>query len=66
MRCTLNGEVAQDGYTFGMVFSVARPISYPGSAMTPTPGDLVVTGTSAGASQSRSAGRPGLVGTNRS
>lgn len=48
VRCTLNGEVAQDGHTSGMVFPVARPIPYLSSVMTLTPGDVVVTGTPAG------------------
>jgi 2-keto-4-pentenoate hydratase/2-oxohepta-3-ene-1,7-dioic acid hydratase in catechol pathway len=48
VRCTVNGELRQDGRTSEMVFSPAFLISYISQVMTLEPGDLVLTGTPAG------------------
>ncbi len=48
VRCTVNGELRQDGRTSEMVFSPAFLVSYISQVMTLEPGDLVLTGTPAG------------------
>ncbi len=48
VRCTVNGEVRQDGTTADMVFDIATLIAYVSSVMTLEPGDLLTTGTPAG------------------
>jgi len=48
VRCTLNGEVVQDGHTSEMIFPVAELVSYLSSTMTLQPGDVIMTGTPAG------------------
>jgi len=44
----LNGEVMQSSNTSGMIFSVAKVISYLSQMMTLHPGDIISTGTPAG------------------
>jgi 2-keto-4-pentenoate hydratase/2-oxohepta-3-ene-1,7-dioic acid hydratase in catechol pathway len=48
VRCTVNGQVRQDGTTADMVFDVAALVAYVSSVMTLEPGDLIATGTPAG------------------
>ncbi len=48
IRLTLDGETLQDSSTSGMIFTVARLVSYLSLAMTLEPGDVVSTGTPAG------------------
>jgi 2-keto-4-pentenoate hydratase/2-oxohepta-3-ene-1,7-dioic acid hydratase in catechol pathway len=48
IRCTLNGEVVQDGHTSEMIFSVAKLVSYLSGTQTLAPGDAIMTGTPAG------------------
>jgi 2-keto-4-pentenoate hydratase/2-oxohepta-3-ene-1,7-dioic acid hydratase in catechol pathway len=45
----LNGELRQHGKTSGMIFSIPEQISYISSIMTLEPGDIISTGTPAGA-----------------
>ena len=53
IRCTLNGEVMQDGTTSKMIFSVAELISFLSQGMTLVPGDVIVTGTPPGVGSAR-------------
>ncbi len=53
IRCTLNGEVVQDGTTSKMIFSVAELVSFLSSGMTLTPGDIIITGTPPGVGMAR-------------
>ena len=48
MSLKVNGEIRQDGSTAGMLYTVARIISYMSRYQTLLPGDLVITGTPAG------------------
>ncbi len=48
VRCTVNGELLQDGTTSDMVFGVAAVIANLSRHMTLEPGDVVLTGTPAG------------------
>ncbi len=48
IRCTLNGEVMQDGTTDKMIFSVAELVAFLSTGMTLMPGDVIITGTPAG------------------
>lgn len=48
VRCTVNGEIVQDGHTSKMIFPVAKLVSYLSSTMTLRPGDVIMTGTPAG------------------
>ena len=48
VRCTVNGELRQDGNTALMIHSVARILAYVSDFMTLEPGDIVMTGTPAG------------------
>jgi 2-keto-4-pentenoate hydratase/2-oxohepta-3-ene-1,7-dioic acid hydratase in catechol pathway len=48
LRCTLNGEVMQDGRTSDMVFGVSRLIEELSAVVTLLPGDVIFTGTPAG------------------
>ncbi|MGO8876896.1 MAG: fumarylacetoacetate hydrolase family protein [Acidimicrobiales bacterium] len=48
LRCTLNGELMQDGRTSDMVFSVSRLIEELSAVVTLLPGDVIFTGTPAG------------------
>ncbi len=53
IRCTLNGEVMQDGTTSKMIFSVAELVSFLSQGMTLVPGDVIVTGTPPGVGAAR-------------
>jgi 2,4-diketo-3-deoxy-L-fuconate hydrolase len=53
VRCTLNGEVMQDGTTAKMIFSVAELVSFLSQGMTLVPGDVIVTGTPPGVGSAR-------------
>ncbi|CAN5796665.1 fumarylacetoacetate hydrolase family protein [soil metagenome] len=48
IKCTLNGEVMQEGNTKKMVFSVAEIVAFLSTGMTLEPGDIIVTGTPPG------------------
>ena len=48
VKCTLNGEVVQDGSTGKMIFSVAEIVAFLSTGMTLEPGDIIMTGTPAG------------------
>jgi 2-keto-4-pentenoate hydratase/2-oxohepta-3-ene-1,7-dioic acid hydratase in catechol pathway len=48
VRCTVNGEVRQDGTTADLVFSVAQLVAYCAAFCTLLPGDVLLTGTPAG------------------
>jgi len=49
IKLTINGELRQHGNTRDMIFSVAEQIAYASSIMTLEPGDIISTGTPAGA-----------------
>jgi 2-keto-4-pentenoate hydratase/2-oxohepta-3-ene-1,7-dioic acid hydratase in catechol pathway len=49
IRFYLNGELRQQGNTRDMIFSVPEQVAYVSSIMTLEPGDLISTGTPAGA-----------------
>jgi 2,4-diketo-3-deoxy-L-fuconate hydrolase len=53
LRCTLNGEVMQDGTTREMIFSVAELVSFLSQGMTLVPGDIIATGTPPGVGMAR-------------
>jgi 2,4-didehydro-3-deoxy-L-rhamnonate hydrolase len=53
VRCTLNGEVMQDGTTSKMIFSVAQLVSFLSGGMTLEPGDIIITGTPPGVGMAR-------------
>ncbi|NQV05116.1 fumarylacetoacetate hydrolase family protein [bacterium] len=48
VRCTVNGEIRQEGNTEDMVFGVAELVEFISRVMTLLPGDVVLTGTPAG------------------
>ena len=48
VRCSVNGEVRQDGTTEHMIFDVPTLIAAITSVMTLEPGDLIATGTPEG------------------
>lgn len=48
VRCTVDGDLRQDGRTDQMVFSPSFLISYITQVMTLEPGDVIMTGTPAG------------------
>jgi len=48
IRCSVNGELRQQGRTSQMVFNPAYLISYISQVMTLEPGDIILTGTPAG------------------
>ncbi len=48
IRCTLDGQLMQDGHTADMIFSVARLISFLSQDTTLLPGTLILTGTPQG------------------
>lgn len=50
MRTTINGEVAQEGNTKNMIFSIPEIISYISETVTLVPGDVILTGTPKGKS----------------
>jgi 2-keto-4-pentenoate hydratase/2-oxohepta-3-ene-1,7-dioic acid hydratase in catechol pathway len=49
IRLTVNGELRQRGNTRDMIFSIPEQIAYISSIMTLEPGDIISTGTPAGA-----------------
>ncbi|MFB3109800.1 MAG: fumarylacetoacetate hydrolase family protein, partial [Acidimicrobiia bacterium] len=49
--CRVNGEVRQAGFTSDMIFGVAEILEYITAFTTLLPGDVVLTGTPAGASK---------------
>ncbi len=53
VRCTLNGEVVQDGHTSRMIFSVAELVAFLSTGMTLVPGDIIITGTPPGVGMAR-------------
>jgi 2-keto-4-pentenoate hydratase/2-oxohepta-3-ene-1,7-dioic acid hydratase in catechol pathway len=48
VRCTVNGELRQEGTTKDLVFDVAQLIAYCAAFTTLLPGDVLLTGTPAG------------------
>ncbi len=48
VRCTVNGEVRQDGTTADLVRGVAELVAWISNVMTLLPGDVILTGTPAG------------------
>ena len=48
VRCSVNGEIRQDGNTRDMAFSPAVIVAYTSGVMTLEPGDLIATGTPEG------------------
>jgi 2-keto-4-pentenoate hydratase/2-oxohepta-3-ene-1,7-dioic acid hydratase in catechol pathway len=48
LRCTLNGDVMQQGSTSDMIFSVAELIAFLSRDTTLAPGTLILTGTPPG------------------
>jgi 2-keto-4-pentenoate hydratase/2-oxohepta-3-ene-1,7-dioic acid hydratase in catechol pathway len=48
VRCSVDGEVRQDGTTADLVFDVPTLVSYISQVMTLLPSDVVLTGTPAG------------------
>ena len=53
IRCTLNGEVVQDGTTAKMIFPVSELVAFLSSGMTLEPGDVIITGTPPGVGMAR-------------
>ena len=49
IKLTINGEVRQQGNTRDMIFTIPEQIAYASSIMTLEPGDMISTGTPAGA-----------------
>ena len=49
IQLTINGEVRQQGNTRDMIFSIPEQIAYASTIMTLEPGDIISTGTPAGA-----------------
>jgi 2-keto-4-pentenoate hydratase/2-oxohepta-3-ene-1,7-dioic acid hydratase in catechol pathway len=49
IKLTVNGEVRQQGNTRDMIFSIPEQVAYASSIMTLEPGDIISTGTPAGA-----------------
>jgi 2-keto-4-pentenoate hydratase/2-oxohepta-3-ene-1,7-dioic acid hydratase in catechol pathway len=48
VRCTVDGEVRQDGSTADLLFDVAQLVAYCAAFTTLLPGDVLLTGTPAG------------------
>lgn len=53
LRCSINGEVMQDGTTGDLIFPVAALISEISAAVRLLPGDLIFTGTPSGTGSTR-------------
>ncbi|CAN5558065.1 fumarylacetoacetate hydrolase family protein [soil metagenome] len=53
VKCTLNGEVMQDGTTEKMIFPVAEIVAFLSTGMTLEPGDVILTGTPPGVGVAR-------------
>lgn len=51
VRCTVNGELRQDGTTSSLLFGVPVLISYLSSFMTLLPGDVILTGSPGGSAR---------------
>lgn len=49
--CKVNGELRQDGNTSDMIFKIPELVSYVSRYFTVEPGDLILTGTPAGAGE---------------
>lgn len=49
IKLTINGELRQHGNTGDMIFGISEQIAYASSIMTLEPGDIISTGTPAGA-----------------
>jgi 2-keto-4-pentenoate hydratase/2-oxohepta-3-ene-1,7-dioic acid hydratase in catechol pathway len=49
IKLTINGELKQDGNSRDMIFRIPEQIAYASSIMTLEPGDIISTGTPAGA-----------------
>jgi 2-keto-4-pentenoate hydratase/2-oxohepta-3-ene-1,7-dioic acid hydratase in catechol pathway len=49
IKLTINGELRQQGNTRDMIFDIAEQIAYASSIMTLEAGDIISTGTPAGA-----------------
>jgi acylpyruvate hydrolase len=54
LKCLVDDELMQQGYTDDLVFGVAEIISYISQIITLSPGDLIATGTPAGVGGARS------------
>ncbi|MBY6538837.1 fumarylacetoacetate hydrolase family protein [Rhodococcus sp. BP-349] len=54
LRCSVNGEIMQDGTSSNLVFPVSELIEYISARVTLFPGDLIFTGTPAGVGLGRS------------
>jgi len=48
LKCTVNGNILQNGTTSDMIFSVAQTISFLSSGTTLLPGSIIMTGTPKG------------------
>ncbi len=53
IRTTVSGEVVQEGRTSEMFFSLAETVHFASQFMTLEPGDILLTGTPAGAGATR-------------
>lgn len=53
VKCTLNGEVMQEGNTEKMIFSVAEIVAFLSTGMTLEAGDIILTGTPPGVGVAR-------------
>jgi 2-keto-4-pentenoate hydratase/2-oxohepta-3-ene-1,7-dioic acid hydratase in catechol pathway len=53
VRCTVDGEIRQDGSTADLLFSVGQLVAYCAAFTTLLPGDVLLTGTPAGVGQLR-------------
>ena len=53
IRCSINGEIMQDGSTADMIFKPAELVAYLSQVMTLLPGDVIFTGTPAGVGMAR-------------
>ncbi|MBY6709434.1 fumarylacetoacetate hydrolase family protein [Rhodococcus sp. BP-241] len=54
LRCSVNGEIMQDGTSSNLVFPVPELVEYISARVTLFPGDLIFTGTPAGVGLGRS------------
>jgi 2-keto-4-pentenoate hydratase/2-oxohepta-3-ene-1,7-dioic acid hydratase in catechol pathway len=53
VRCTVSGELLQDGNTSDMIFRIPELIEYISKVVTLRPGDIILTGTPAGIGAAR-------------
>ncbi|MDX3134452.1 fumarylacetoacetate hydrolase family protein [Streptomyces europaeiscabiei] len=63
MSCLVDGRITQKANTSELIFDVATVVAHVSSAVTLLPGDLITTGTPAGASSSREREVPPRPGT---